>query len=130
MSDDKYYSNNHFNLLTNKLPDEFLDLSSEVVEYYEEDNEGSDWEDSDISKDTSENTECGGSSDKASMLEVPSSRLRQSSPVTGTRSEKAENHIQKGHIKCQTTLEKLKEGWQAEAVRIKAAAREAEKARH
>jgi len=130
MSDDEYYSNNHFNLLTNELPDEFPDLSSEVVEYDEEDNEGSDWEDSDISEDTSESTEHGGSSDEASMLEVPSSGPRQSSPVTGTRSEKAVKHIQKGHIKHQATLKKLKEGRQAEAARIKAAAREVEKARH
>lgn len=123
MSDDEYDSNNHFNLLTNELPGELPDSSFEVTGYDEDSN----WEDSDILEDTSERTERGGSSDEASMLEVPSSGPRRSSPVTGTRSEKAAKRIQKGRLKRQATLEKNKEERHAETARIKAAVREAER---
>jgi hypothetical protein len=127
MSDDEYHSNDNDNVLTNPPLHEFADSDFEVFEYEEDVEEDSEWEDSDISEDTSESTEHGsGGSDEESRLEVPSSGPRRSSPVTGTKAEKAAKRIKKGRVQRMVTLEKQKEERQAEAARIKATARKAE----
>jgi len=125
---DEYHSNDNDNLLTDTSLHEFADSDFEVFEDEADVEEDSGWEDSDISDDTSESTERGsGGSNEESRLEVPSSGPRRSSPVIGTKAEKAAKRIKKGRVRRMVTLEKQKEERQAEAARIKARARNAEK---
>lgn len=110
MSDDEHNSNDNSNVLTNLrlFSVESPDFGSEVFEYEEDDA----WEDSDISDDTGESTEhgSGGSLDKESMLEIPSSGPWRSSPVTGMKAQQVAIRIKKGCVKCLVTLEKQREG--------------------
>ena len=84
----------------------------------DDEQEDSSWEDLDLSEDSLR------SSSDESVTIPPSSGPRRSSPVIGSKAERALKRIQKGRVKRKATMEKQKEERQAEQTRRKAEQRE------